>query len=381
MLKYFLFFLMFVSVSGYAQHTVTGKVIDKADNKPIQFAVVFLNKTGIATNTLDNGTFTLKNIPEGHYQLLVTLVGYESIKLLIDVTGDLHLDDIILSAKTEDLKEVVIKEKFKLSPFYYLFRAEFLGASPLARQCKILNPEIIHFYDTDKQGDYSAKSDGFIEIQNDALGYNIKVLLTSFVKDHTTHITSYLGDSYYKEMKGTPAQEREWKENRMECYQGSMMQFLRAVIAGTTRQEGYKIKKATLDKNAFYDPIELFDDDMDDPYLYQIKDSLLNESDILSRTNKPGLFALNRGGTANTSALYVQFHEPARVKADGKKEPRIPWIWQNTDCFILFEKPYAIFDYHGIIDNTGDIKYSGFFGERCLSNQLPVDFDPSEQQF
>jgi hypothetical protein len=380
MIKYLTLITLFITVNSYAQHNISGRVIDKANNKPIANAVVFLNKTGIATNTKTDGTFVLKNAPEGHYQLLVTLIGYESSKVLINITGDLYLNDISIAAKTEDLKEVVVKSKTQLSPYFYLFRSEFLGNNTFARQCKILNPAVIHFYDTNQQGDYSAKSNGFINLQNDALGYNIKILLTSFVKKHTNDSTSYTGDSYFEEMKGTPEQVRTWKKNRMECYQGSMMQFLRAVLSGTTKQEGYKIKKAFVSQNAYYDPIEIYDDPMDDPYLYKIRDTVVNESDILSKTNKPGLFALTRDGRTITSCLYVEFHEPDRLKADGKKEPRIPWIWQSTDCFILFEKPYVVFDYHGVIDNIGDIKFSGFFGEQVMSYQLPVDFDPSEQQ-
>jgi hypothetical protein len=380
MKKYILYILLFVTVNSFAQHSITGKVIDQANNKPISSAVVFLNKTGIATNTAYDGSFILKNVPEGHYQLLVTLIGYEGEKLLINVTGDTHLPDISIAAKSEYLKEVVVKDKIHLSPFYYAFRAAFLGSNLFAKQCKILNPEVIHYYNTDKKGDFSARSESFIKIENDALGYKINVMLTSFTETNNPDSTAYSGNSYYEEMKGTDKEERTWKENRMECYQGSIMQFLRAVLAGTAKQEGYKIKKATIDKNAYYDPIEIYDDMIDDPFLYKIKDSLVKEQDIVARTDKPGLFALTKDAKAKDGCLYVEFHEPARVKADGKKSPRIPWIWQGTNCFILFDKPYAIFDYHGTIAETGDIKFFGFFGQEYISNQLPSDFDPSEQQ-
>src|ERR1700741_1312043 len=61
--------LLFLSFQTFAQFTITGKVIDTADKKPVSFATVFLNNTSAAIATSDNGEFKLKNIRPGHYQL------------------------------------------------------------------------------------------------------------------------------------------------------------------------------------------------------------------------------------------------------------------------------------------------------------------------
>lgn len=377
MLKYLAFFLLFITVNSYAQFTISGRVINKTDKKPVVSAVAFLNKTGIASTATDDGSFTLNNVPNGHYVLLVTIVGYNAYKIPITVNGNIRLPLIELTPKNEDLSGITVKGKFKPSPYYYLFRDEFLGSTLFARQCKINNPWAILFYNTDKQGNYSAKSNDFIEIENDALGYKIEVLLIYFTKDFRTDQTKYDGDSYFEEMKGTPEQERTWQKNRMECYRGSTMQFLRAVLAGTAKQQGFHIKKAYLKKNPYYDPIEIYDDMIDDAYLYKITDTTIREEDIVSKTNKPGLFALTRNSTDTTACMYIEYHEPS-YSQNGKKEPRVPWIWVNTSSYILFEKPYTIFDYNGIINTNGNVMFTGFLGEARVANQLPVDFQPTQ---
>jgi hypothetical protein len=372
--------LMLITFSSYAQFSITGKVLNKADNKPIANAVAFLNKTGIANNTNTNGDFALNNISGGQYLLTVTIVGYSRYTLPVTLTADMHLPDIELSPKTDTLAEVAIKGKAHVSPYYYTFRNDFLGSTLFARQCKIINPWVIHFSNTDTIGNYTAKSNGFIDIENDALGYRIKLLLNFFTKqdktnnpDHTNR-TDYDGESYFEEMKGTPQQEHEWQKNRMECYQGSQMQFLRAVLSGNAKQQGFLIKKAYLKKNPYYNPMGIYDDPMNDEYLYKIKDTVLKEQDILRKTDKHGLFAIARVDSNPNSCLYVEY---LGAKTN-KHQARIPWIWGITESYILFDKPYAVFDYHGVINTHGNITFTGFLGKARIANQLPEDFEPGQ---
>ena len=226
-------------------------------------------------------------------------------------------------------------------------------------------------------GDYSAKSDEFIEVENDALGYKIKILLNFFTRDYKNDQTDYGGESYFEEITGTPAEEKTWRKNRMECYHGSVMQFLRAVLGGTTLQQGFVIKKAFLKNNPYYDANEIYDDLMDDKYAYKIKNAVIHEQDIVARTNKPGLFALTRDSSDSTSCLYIHYNEPGRSDTLSSRT-RTRWIWSTTDCFILFKKPIMIFDYNGIINTRENVKFIGFLEEGRIANQLPTDFEPTE---
>ena len=374
-LKYFTPFLLLITLNSYGQFTVSGKVINQIDKKPIGSATAFFNHTGMAATATDSGTFTLRNVPQGHYQLLVAIVGYNNYSINVTVTQNTHLPDIHLTPKYDTLAGVNIKAKPKISPFYYLFRPDFLGTTLFARQCKILNPWVIDFYDTDLQNSYKAKSNGFVQIENYALGYKINFLLTYFIKDSKTDRTGYSGESYFEEMKGTRQQQLVWEKNRMKCYQGSSMQFLRSLLAGNSKQQGYIIKKAYLKKNPYYDPIEIYDDPMDDEYLYSIKDTILREQDIVLRTNQPGLFGISSGSANANSCLYVEYHEHQQNLSSTS---RIPWIWSYDSSYVLFDKPYAVFDFNGIINTPENITFTGFLAEGRVANQLPVDFEPTQ---
>ena len=380
MSKYLIIFFLLITISGYAQVTISGRIINKNDNKPISNAVAFLNRTDIATTSNNDGRFVLKNITPGHYLLSVTIIGYEHYQMPVTLSGDLHLPDIALSPKNDTLNEVTIKEKPKVQSLYYTFFKDFFGDTQFARECKIRNPGIIHFYNTDPQGNYSAKSNTFIEIENNALGYRIKLLLNFFTKTYKDDRTDYDGQSYFEEMKGTPQQEAVWQKNRLQCYQGSQMQFLRCLLAGTTREQGFLIKRANLKINPYYDPNEQFVDLLNDgKYSYKIKDSLLQEQDIVRKTNRPGLFALVRNNSDTSSCLYIEYRDvKAHRLPSGKKEDRIPWIWSFTDSYILFQQPYTVFDYNGVINTHGNVTFTGFLGEARVANQLPMDYEPTE---
>jgi len=72
-------FMLFVlcSVSGFAQGTITGTVVDRDTDKPLPGANVFLQGTVIGTVTDRDGVFRIRNIPEEQVTLIVTMVGYE----------------------------------------------------------------------------------------------------------------------------------------------------------------------------------------------------------------------------------------------------------------------------------------------------------------
>jgi len=391
MFKYLTIFLIFIAFNSNAQYTITGKVINTIDNKPLPLAVAFINNTGTATTTRDDGNFILKNVPAGRCRFLVTIVGYQPYQVLLNVTGNVDLKDIELKPAIEALAEVTVKAKPKLSPYFYSFPSQFLGPSLFARQCKILNPYDIQFYDTDARGGFSARSNNFIEVENDALGYKVKFLLNYFIKDSNTNSVYFGGESYFEEMKGSPRDEREWQKNRLECYQGSVMQLLRSIIADSVKENGYRIKRAMRKDNPYYNPNGLTDDpyDLDNAmdffgnsdntvFYDKISNGALHKKELLLTTSDKNLFGLAgvRDSTSNNS-LYIE-HIADVVPISGSKKPvHVPWIWHSTVTFITFNKPYTIFDNTGKILNPRSVKYTGFFSEQTrLATELPSDYKP-----
>jgi len=391
MFKYFTVLLLFITFNSNAQFTITGKVVSAADNTPLPLAVAFINNTGIATTTGNDGSFTLQNVPAGRCRFLITIIGYQTYQALLNITDNTDVKTIELKQSNEALAEVTIKAKAKLSPYFYTFQNEFLGFSTFARQCKIINPYDVKFFDTDSRGGFSARSDKFIVVENDALGYKIKFLLNYFIKDSNTNNVYFAGESYFEKLKGTPDEEREWQKNRLECYQGSIMQLLRSIIADSVKENGYRIKSAMRKDNPYYNPnglqVDPYDLDnamdafgnTDNTVFYdKISNGNLRKKDLLLTTSDKNLFGLAgvkaKDSTSNNS-LFIE-HIADFVPISDKKV-RVPWIWHSTVTFITFNKPYTIFDKSGKILNPKSVKYTGFFSEQTrLATELPFDYQP-----
>ncbi len=109
MLKYIGLVICVLSVNNISAQSITGKVTDKENDKPLQgvsISVAGANK-GIVSN--QNGSYVLSNIAEGKIHLLVSYTGYTAIDTLININSktNLQIDFALLPAK-EELEEVII---------------------------------------------------------------------------------------------------------------------------------------------------------------------------------------------------------------------------------------------------------------------------------
>lgn len=93
--------LMLVS-AGYAQSSISGKVIDGSTGEPLAAATVIEKGTQNGVSTGFDGTFTLRNVEEGD-SLLVSFVGY--LQLTVAATDGMVIS---LQPKSNVLGEVVI---------------------------------------------------------------------------------------------------------------------------------------------------------------------------------------------------------------------------------------------------------------------------------
>ena len=402
MVKYLTILFVLIAINVNAQYTITGKVINSTDSSPLPSAVVFINNTGIATSTDSNGNFILKNVPAGRCQFLVTMVGYKPYHTTLNVTGNIDLKDVTLTASNQNLAEVTIKAKPKLSACFPTFEIEFFGNSVFARQCKILNPYDVKFYDIDARGGFSARSDKFIEIENDALGYKIKFLLNFFVKDINTSNIYFGGESYFEEMKGTLKQQQEWKMNRLECYQGSMLHLLRSIMSDSLTENGFRIRRASRGKNIYYnkngitvDPYDPqaaadadamadnfgIDADYDNSvYNDQLQNKFLTGKELILKTNQKDMYAIKGTSAKDTSvnSLFIEHVKNIVPVINGK--PVSPfWIWHSSVTFFMFNKnkPYLVFNDNGKILNPGVINIDGYMlFQTRVGTMLPYDYRP-----
>ncbi len=103
-----LFILLFCYSMFYAQTaSISGKVTDK--NGPIISADVSIPILGVGSMTSEDGSYSIKNLEQGSYRLLVSFVGYRTIERKVDLKAgeDLKLD-FTLQEDVLNLSEVMI---------------------------------------------------------------------------------------------------------------------------------------------------------------------------------------------------------------------------------------------------------------------------------
>ena len=124
--------------NNYAQTRISGKVID-TNNIPLIGAAVYLNNTSIGTTTDDLGEFELY-IKEGIYDLIVSYLGYETIKYQIDTNNPVKKITFRTKESSNLLDEIILQNKKYTaedrSKFLSKFIKSFIGEQYFLRDLK-----------------------------------------------------------------------------------------------------------------------------------------------------------------------------------------------------------------------------------------------------
>ena len=97
--------LLLLNCGLFAQKTVTGRVIDFNDKKPLPGASVQVKGTKIISQSQADGNFTV-NVPANNNTLVITVVGYQSFE--VPVAGVSNVGEVILTPTTASLNEIVV---------------------------------------------------------------------------------------------------------------------------------------------------------------------------------------------------------------------------------------------------------------------------------
>jgi hypothetical protein len=376
-----------------AQFTISGRILNQADTRPLPYASVFLSNATIGAKTPDNGTFTLNDVKPGKYELVVSCVGFEKFSQPVMITNaNINLRDLLLFPKTILLKEVKIKPKDDAGRErnLKLFTDYFLGTSALAQECSIVNPGIVDLDYDEETNTLSASTSNFLEIENNALGYRIQYLLGNFKLDTKNSEIHYEGQALFTEMRGTPAQERRWQKNRAGVYENSSIHFLRAALNDQLGNEGFRTQKLALIPNPERpadDVIKagmlLFKDSSQPhardslaywkkkaklpPAFQKLIPAPLTKSDFIQPTGQKGIYAL----ACNGCALLIDYNKNHRFHANGLNNLGDP---HNTETTMVALNTAVLFDSNGGIIDPNSVTYSGAWGNNRIAELLPVDY-------
>jgi hypothetical protein len=233
LLWFFSLLICISTASAQQTYTITGIVTDDKD-APIPGATIFIGDSRKATATDGEGRFTLRQIKPGKYNLVVKMIGFvvtthnfvlqnKDLKFRIKLPEDNEvLNTVNISTLTRQEREDYLE----------MFTRCFFGTSYAARECRILNPDIIKYsYNRDKNI-LTAATDDFLIIENKALGYKMKYLLTNFTYDigSVGGLIAFAGKLFYEDLPGDSTKMQKWEQARADVYLGSITHFFRVLF-------------------------------------------------------------------------------------------------------------------------------------------------------
>ncbi|MDB5116365.1 MAG: hypothetical protein JWQ79_1857 [Mucilaginibacter sp.] len=238
---YLLFVITCIKVNAQQTYSITGKVGDEKGT-PLTEATVFIANTQKVTSTNKEGKFILEGLQPGVYDVAVKLLGYEStihtVKLPnLGITINIALKEtsIALNAVTINVHDLNRAKRLQL------FLENFIGETVNAQQCKLLNPGAIGFHFDIKTNVLHASANDLLIVENKALGYKIKYLLTDFEYNYNNGFCVVGGAPYFEILNGSAVQQKKWEENRKVVYLSSARHFFRALVNNTLQREGFLV--------------------------------------------------------------------------------------------------------------------------------------------
>jgi hypothetical protein len=231
------------SIVAVAQsNLIFGKITDSQSNKPLPYISVYLNNTSFSTQTDSLGNFRLSNIPTGKYNLVASMVGYQTFFQTITF-GNKTIEPLTIKLQIAEnaLSEVSVKAKRdrKWEKQLKTFENDFFGNGSFKKQCKILNSWVLDFEEKPDKS-FLATASQPLEVENRALGYKVFYDLRQF---RTTGSSFNLQGLVRFQELGYANEKRlqQYEYNRNIAYIGSERHFLKSLATGTFEQEGFAV--------------------------------------------------------------------------------------------------------------------------------------------
>jgi len=350
----FIFLFLLLSIVTRAQYTVSGRIIDSATKEPMTGASVYCQNTTIGTATNKQGEFSL-SLKSGGYELIVTYTGYQTKQLRISHTDE-KIPDIEMVKEEKSLGEVVIKSSNEVKDgwekYGAFFLEHFIGATPNAAKCTLLNPEVLKFYFLKKSNRLRVLATDPLQIENKALGYNLRYQLDSFIYYYNTDMNVYRGYCLYSEMDGTDSLKRAWAVNRRGAYFGSKLQFMRSYYDSTLVEDGYTIAMLDENNNTKFNKI----------------------TDVYDTTYYGGLDSTNEIEIWYPRKLTITYTK-RKPEAEYLKQYKLPKNIAAQISYVDLNDGIAIKE-NGYFYDSKDLVNQGYWSWKNLADQLPYDYLP-----
>lgn len=97
---------------------LSGQIINQKNNRPIEFAMVYLPESKLWTVSNQEGKFTVYQVPVGKINVQVSIIGYKAKELETDLSRENNYLKIVLQKSNLMLDEVVVTAQ---SQYFLLF--------------------------------------------------------------------------------------------------------------------------------------------------------------------------------------------------------------------------------------------------------------------
>ncbi len=367
----FLCFSLFLLVFQFClcqQIELEFQLIDEETAKPISDAHVFISDASIGT-TSDLQGFCRMSVPTQETQnLIISHISYETL-VLHPVRYPLlaNGEKIRLKCNGFDLNEIQItaKRSSDWKKNYRRFKRALLGEGTAASKCKILNPEVLRFYENN--GELTVSAVDLLHIDNDYLGYDIRFWLRELIVE-ADGSKYYSGNGQFVDKND--ADNKQYLKRREQVYRNSLAHFLCSLLEssnnGSLKDKGYEISFEKYNNGQF---IKLFDPE---------------PGDLIEEDLTPGFYQLhfNEFLSVKHKNLKISSSSGQQVSVSGAEQQRFGSdrsvsLGQGGQVAVsrLYKiKPYLIFDTRGNIINKSAVREYDYWADQRLATTLPIDY-------
>ena len=350
---------------------LSGTVVDAETGQPLEGASVFLANTLIGTATDPNGTYTVEGVPLGTHELVVSFVGYEPQTERLRLTQAEALTvDFRLTPRIVETGgvEVMAASPKRWQRQYKNFEKFFLGISRNASKTEILNPDVLDFEVDEVTGEFIARAEAPLQIENRALGYLLHFMLEDFLLNEKRRLIRYRGRVGFTEMQ--PEDDREakrWERRRLEAYNGSLRHFLASLVRDELADEGFMVLSEEDSREAVYSGVP--------GARPSTRVNNIHPEDILTAAELDFERKLDFTGYLKIlyfkeipSSAYLKYREYANRGLRANEDEQVSWISLN--------RPGVLFTTDGHVEDTYALTKFGYWYFERVAELLPYEYRP-----
>ena len=103
--------LLLAVTTIYSQNNIQGVILDKDSSEPIVFANIYLPQLEKGTASNEKGEFIIHNLPTGSHKIVISMMGYKTFSISINVPLSQDLN-ITLSPSAIEMEEIILSTPF-----------------------------------------------------------------------------------------------------------------------------------------------------------------------------------------------------------------------------------------------------------------------------